>query len=216
MNRILQTVVFMSVLVLFSTIVLSQSLRMPKVTDDVGKIIKNTNFIEFKSDLNTPPSEIFSKHFKSFGLQNASSMILYKTDTYDLGLRHYRFKQTYKNIPVFGAEFIIHERRGLPPTGYGQILADFEGEISHSLSPERAVMVALNEVGAGEYMWQVPENEAMLKKILKDDFATFYPKPQLMFIGPNVFPDMNEYKLVYKVDVYASQPLSYYSIFVDA
>lgn len=190
--------------------------RSIEIQADVGHIIPNTGFVEFNQNIQSSPRTIFKQYYKSFGLNSSDAMQLVRTDRDDIGMRHYRFRQQYNNVPVFGAEFIIHERPGRPYKGNGFILPNFKILTSPAISSETALASALNEVNAEKYMWQEPKNEALLKKVLKDDFATFYPKPQLMIIGPNVFPFMKEYRLAYKIDVYAEKPLSYYSIFVDA
>ncbi len=216
MKKALSTILYLSIITLLSISLQSQTILKQNISPDVGHILSNTGFVEFNSNLNTQAADIFKTYYKSFGLSGPREMKLYRTDTDEFGMKHYRFKQEYRNIPVFGAEYIIHERQGNSPLGYGFFLPYFKSSTIASLSHEAAVAVALNEVNAQFYMWQDRENETMLRTILKDEFATFYPKPKLMFIGPNVFPNMNEYKLAYKIDVYAAEPLSYYSIFIDA
>jgi Zn-dependent metalloprotease len=216
MKRIIRTILNVSFILLITTGLHSQTIQNRIISSGIGHILPNTSFVEFNANMNSVPADIFKNHYKAFGLSDPSEMRLYRTDIDEFGLKHYRFRQEYKNVPIFGAEYIIHERRNASPTGYGFISPDFKIPTHPSISPQTALASALNEVNAQVYMWQNRENEAMLKKILKDDFATFYPEPQLMLIGPNVFPFMTGYKLAYKIDVYAEQPLGYYSVFVDA
>jgi Zn-dependent metalloprotease len=67
-----------------------------------------------------------------------------------------------------------------------------------------------------QYMWEVEGEQALLKKIKKDQNASYYPTAHQVLYNPYFSKSGNAYKLAYKVEVYAKSPLSKQDVFVDA
>ncbi len=65
-------------------------------------------------------------------------------------------------------------------------------------------------------MWEDKGAEQMLRKIHKDSSATFFPSPLLVILPLNLSLNNTEYRLAWKVDVYAEEPLVGKSVYIDA
>src|SRR5690349_17964914 len=61
-----------------------------------------------------------------FGLNPGSDLVLVKTESDKLGFTHYRFYQSYKNIPVDKTLFIAHTRNGVLQSLSGTIVTEFD------------------------------------------------------------------------------------------
>ena len=94
----------------------------------------------------------------TFGLNANSDLVLLRTETDKLGLTHYRYYQTYHNIPVENSMYIAHTKSGKLTSMSGTIVTQFDSKmdqkIGASLSSAQAINAALNYVHAEKYAWQ--------------------------------------------------------------
>ncbi|MCH7515502.1 MAG: peptidase M4, partial [Bacteroidetes bacterium] len=81
-------------------------------------------------------------------------------------------------------------------------------------SEKNALGLALDHVSAKTYMWTLPAEENLLKYETGNPFASYYPKGSLVIINPE-FSDA-VFKLAYKFDIYAADPLYRAYVYVDA
>jgi len=65
-------------------------------------------------------------------------------------------------------------------------------------------------------MWESPGADRLIQEIKRDPEATYFPSGQLCIVGPNMSPELNRFFLAYKFDIYSVEPVSYYSVYVDA
>ena len=154
-----------------------------------------------------------------FGLNSGSDLVLVKTESDKLGFTHYRFYQSYKNIPVDKTLFIAHTRNGVLQSLSGTIVTEFDPNLDKqraSLSAEKAISVAIANVGAKVYAWQDAGMQQRIKDQTNNAKASYYPKAQLVYYNPQELVMAREMRLCYKVDVYAVQPLSRADYFIDA
>jgi Zn-dependent metalloprotease len=131
-----------------------------------------------------------------------------------LGYTHIRFRQTVNNIPVFDGVFIVHIRNNKVVSINGDIYSGAVKNYQKNLSEAQALQFALNKVGAQTYKWQVPSEERWIKEYSGAQDATFYPKGELQIIRKRTAD--KTFRLAYKFDVYAHQPMSRADIYVDA
>ena len=154
----------------------------------------------------------------SLGLETNSGMLLLNTETDRLGQVHYRYVQTYKNIPVENSMMIAHVSGGKLSAISGAVITKFNPALAQrsaaSLSAPGAVRSAVNYVNANKYAWQDAGMEQRIK-MRKGANASFYPVPaQVWYGGDNTDPAA--LRLAYKVDIYSLQPLGRKFIYVDA
>jgi len=126
---------------------------------------------------------------------------------------HVRYVQTYQNMPIRDAVFIVHIKNNKITSINGTLLKKFNALNSSILSEEQALQSALTYVNAQRYKWQMKEEEALLKKETNNSEASYYPKGKLEYLRK---PQSDNYVLAYKFDIYADKPLKRADIYVDA
>ncbi|MCK9612929.1 MAG: M4 family metallopeptidase [Bacteroidales bacterium] len=206
---------FAFIISLFLAIV-TASAQISKNITKIATITAPSGWIQFHEDKNINPSNVFNVYKGEFGLTNNEQMIAVRTESDKLGFTHQRYQQYCQNIPIEGAEFIIHSKNGKAVSGNGNIIYGINTVSTPSLSPQDAINKAISFTNAETYMWESQENEALIKRAKKDPQATYYPKAQLVYIDKNFSKDASKYILAYKVNIYASQPLSHKYVYVDA
>jgi bacillolysin len=155
-----------------------------------------------------------------FGLDAKSNLVLMSTVHDEIGQTHYRFYQTYQNIPVENTMYIVHTANGKLLGMSGAIVTEFNANMSQSttakINLKNAVDAAINYVGATKYMWQDAAMEQRIKDQSADKKATYAPVPKLVWYNAGDELSSPELHLAFKVDIYAKQPLSRADYFVDA
>jgi Zn-dependent metalloprotease len=182
----------------------------------IANIKNSSGWITFKDQVSIDPSTVFDQYKINFGLSANDKMEITRTETDKIGFTHFRYQQTYNGIPVLGGDFIIHAQNGLTKTGNGKIVSGLSLSPNPSVNSDQAVQKAIGFIGAQSYMWENPANEEMLRHITGKTDATYYPSAELVIIDKNFSGIATNYRLAYKVNVYAEQPLSYQDVFVDA
>ncbi|MBS1731423.1 MAG: M4 family metallopeptidase [Bacteroidetes bacterium] len=170
------------------------------------------------------PAQQISFNAKSaasfFRLDQNSDLVLERTETDRLGYTHYRYSQTYMNIPIENSMYITHIKAGKIISAGGSIVTDFDPLMQQrsfsKLSAKQAVDAAVNYVHAAKYMWQDPQMEQRIKDETGNSNASYQPKASLVWYNPGDILSPREMRLAYKVDVYAMQPLSRAYYFIDA
>jgi Zn-dependent metalloprotease len=142
--------------------------------------------------------------------------VLQNMQTDQLGEVHYRYNQTYNGATILGKNIIVHTRNNKVFSFNGKLISAVNTAPTATLSEDAALKYALGYVNASIYKWQVPGEEAMLKKISGNQEASYYPKGELYIV-----PDKGNYRsqnhhLTYRFDIYADTPMSRQYIFVDA
>ena len=133
-----------------------------------------------------------------------------------LGMIHYRYQQTINSIPVEGTMYIVHTMNGAIQSVNGDLLDHLSAPNAATVPTTEAINTALNFINASSYKWQSNEAEKALKENTGNIQATYYPQPELVYVAENNRLATNKFYLAYKMDVYASQPLSRNYVFVDA
>ncbi len=137
---------------------------------------------------------------------------LINSDRDAIGFTHYRYIQTYKGIPVNRTMILVHVQNNAVASFNGEMISKISGGTIPTVTPEVALSNAKKFTGAKSYKWEIPGEEAFIKKEQGDVNATFYPKAELLFAKSS----NGEYRLAYRFDIYAQQPVSRNYVFVDA
>ncbi len=164
--------------------------------------------------------ETFLANKTTLGLSSDDGFVLLKTQTGANGMIHYRYQQTFKDIPVAKSQLLVHvSKEGFVKTANGGLVRQLNRTLSSSptLSEPAALQYALNYMNAEEYAWNNEAHERLLKEIKKDPNATFFPKGILQWAS-NDFSDRDakNYRLVYQFDVYATRPSQHLALYIDA
>lgn len=182
----------------------------------IASSVSGTEWVKFKEDKSLNPLNIFQYYGSAFGLTSKDEMKLSKQETDKLGFTHYRFQQYYQDIPVRAGEYVIHAKDVKAVSGNGKIVKGINIPVIPLITSGDAINSAKEYISAESYMWESPAEEALLKQIKNDPAATYYPSPELMIASKKCDGIAANYKLVYRVDVYASKPLSRNYIYIDA
>lgn len=157
----------------------------------------------------------------ALGLPNKASLVLYSTETDNLGFTHYRFEQTYAGIPIENSMFIAHVKNGKVVSVSGTIVTDFNAAIDQRLAAKSildkdAIKKAIQFVNAKAYAWEDPAMEALIKEQSKNTKASYFPTISKVWYNDGAGINPSALRLVYKVDVYATDPDSRAYYYIDA
>ncbi len=133
-----------------------------------------------------------------------------------LGHVHYRYQQTYDGKLIEDAIWIVHTNNDKIYALNGLIYKEIIGPSSPSLSALDALEKAKSFVGATSYKWELPGEEEHLKFETDNPAATYFPTGELVYVSQNYSFDARAYRLAYKFNIYAHEPLSRAEIYVDA
>lgn len=119
-----------------------------------------------------------------------------------IGFTHYRYQQTISGIPVEDAVYIVHVKGGKVLSENGAWMKDIPASLTSapSLKESSALQAALKQVNAKEYRWQAEGVSA--------------PKATLVYYSDDM--SVENLRLAYKFDIYATEPLTRQFVFVDA
>lgn len=144
------------------------------------------------------------------------SFRLVKTEKDNLGYVHYRYVQEYQEKEIEFAEVFLHTKNGFIHSLNGKLIHSSPKGTEKKLSEKEALQSALDYIGAESYKWEIESEEKILQRELNKPDATNYPKGQLVFINPNLDYNAENFKLAYKFNIYAHEPLSRAEYYVDA
>jgi Zn-dependent metalloprotease len=171
------------------------------------------DYIEFKQGYELNVNQVNAWLKKIYQLPENCGFVEINRLTDVIGFTHIRYRQTVNSIPVHDAMFVIHIKNNKVYSINGIINPAAATATNKSLSEKQALNFALNKVGANVYKWQVASEERWIKEYEDNQDASFYPKATLEIIRNK---QSNSYRLAYKFDIYAHEPMSRADIFVDA
>ncbi|MBL4592557.1 MAG: M4 family metallopeptidase [Flavobacteriales bacterium] len=177
---------------------------------------KDKNFITYKSNNTITVEDLVSLYKVDLGLSPMDKLKVLRKENDNLGVTHYRYQQYHKGVEVYGAQYMVHEKNQQLISSNGKLVKGISKANSTSIKPNKAILNAISFVGAEKYMWESAGAEQLLKQIKNNAFASYYPQAELVFFDKYFTQVGSNYKLAYKVEVYAEKPLSKQDVFVDA
>ena len=173
---------------------------------------------------------------RTFKIEDGSRLKFLKYEKDNLGFTHYKYQQTLNDIPIEGAIYMVHVKNRKVKSMNGILFNALNLNSIPKLSENQALNKALQYInaaigGKGDgkvppsggfrgaatvYKWEIPGEEEHLKLVTNDPNATYYPDGKLVFVPKNGNNKSTDYRLAYKFDIYASEPLYRAYIFVDA
>lgn len=103
----------------------------------------------------------------TFGLNPSSDLKFQKAEPDNLGYTHYRYYQTYKEIPVENAMYIVHVKADKLSGMNGEIVTEFDADMEArsiaTINAKHAISTVINYLKATKYAWQDEEMENALK-----------------------------------------------------
>lgn len=174
------------------------------------------NYIEFSNQA-SPQWSNFSQALNPY-LKSKPELgfRLIRSERDQLGYVHFRYIQTYKGVDIELAEWLVHSKDGFVKSMNGKIIDDYPAEQSAQINESQALDYAMADIGAKSYKWQIAEEENGLKRELKDANASYFPQAKLVYINPELNYEASLFRLAYRFNIYAHEPLSRTEIYVDA
>lgn len=176
----------------------------------------NSIRIKFSPKSSTSASNFFQEFASIFNLTANDKFELFNTEKDNIGFTHYSFQQYYKGVMVEGGQYLLHEKDGKLVSANGNFYSDLNLLSSATISSDAAIDFAKKYMGAKKYMWEIPEEEAFLKKEKNDSKATFYPKPTLVIAPKNGQYIQEKFRLCFKLTMSASDPYQIDDYYIDA
>jgi len=153
---------------------------------------------------------------KTYKLEAENDLKISKVFTDKLGLTHHRLIQYYKNIILSGIQYLLHQKNNTIFYAHGHLIHGIDLDITPFISENQALEYALDHINANSYMWQDARNDKFLQNEQNNADATFYPSGELQLSAGNKKPLAENFKLVYRFDIYSKKPLARYYVDVDA
>jgi Zn-dependent metalloprotease len=153
---------------------------------------------------------------KNFKMAPTMDFVLISSESDQIGQKHYRYQQTFNGIAIEHAIWIVHTRQDKIFSMNGMLLPSLSNAGSSSLSEQAALEKAITHVGAEIYKWELPGEEAHLKRETNEANATYFPKADVVYVSQNGLYTYDSYRLTYKFNIYAHSPVSRAEIYVDA
>jgi len=147
----------------------------------------------------------------TYQVSNDVDFVELRRETDQIGMQHVKFQEYYKGIPVTFAHFYVHASGNQIKSLNGDFFQVEGINVTPQLSKQAAFNHALAAVDASHYMWENPQEAALMN----------YQKPEGELV---ILPDFQhknskrqaQAKLAYKFDIYATDPLSRAYIYIDA
>lgn len=172
--------------------------------------------IQFNNGKGVSVNAFFDEYRKAFNWSEDNEAKPFQVTRDETGLIHHRFKQYYKGIELGEVQFILHEKNGKIILANGRLIHGLNLNVEPALTESEALKFALLNINAESYMWESKKNESYFKKEQNDPAASMYPKGKLILSAKNFKLKKENFRLVYRFDIYSEKPLNRYSIDVDA
>jgi len=193
---------------------------------DADRKLGGTSLIRYK-DGNTAPAFIQLSQPKDADalngwLRKALSMtaqdqlLPVRTETDALGFTHAEYQQYHQGVPVEYAKYRFHSRNGMVESMNGEYYPDATVSVSPAITSQQAIQSAMDETGASVYKWELVQEEEELKYLTGSQGSTYYPQPRLVIVAENGDYSNRNFRLAWKMDIYAHAPMSRQWVYVDA
>lgn len=171
-------------------------------------------FIKFNDETNIRPDEFLNWMTSTFKLDFRYEFRLFRQTNDDLGYTHYKYVQYFAGYPLDRTTYIVHAKGGRIVSMNGCAYDKVETDLKIILKEAEALKKALNYIGAEQYEWEIPSEEAFIKDHDNNPNATYYPSGELVLVSADGKSPMQ--RMAYKFNIYAHQPLSRAWYYIDA
>ncbi|MCB0275863.1 MAG: M4 family metallopeptidase, partial [Calditrichaeota bacterium] len=171
--------------------------------------------LELSAGNGVEASRFFPAFKKTFSLaETADFRVIRESGDPDRG-KLTRYEQLYSGIPVEGAFYVLHQSGDQVFKANGFLVKNPGENPRPEIDSTTALQLAIAHIGARRYMWENPENEAMLRRE-SGSGASFYPAGHLIWSRIESTREGADYRLAYRFDIYAEEPLGRFYVDVDA
>lgn len=175
-----------------------------KTQDSVSTKVKS-----FAKSSNLTAKNIFEVKKEDFDLTGADKMQL-KSISDNHGRTLATYQQLHNSIPVEGAIYKVRENK-TKIEAFGSATKKLPVNSNYKISAATALQNALKTINATQYIWESTKLGSLLNKKISTK-----PKGELVYVGPEFSSQLTKYHLAWKFDIYATNPQSSQTIYVDA
>lgn len=153
------------------------------------------------------PMKVLREQLK---LSSDDSYTRLRSEVDKVGFTHEKYQQFYKGLKVEFGTYTLHAKSGKVSSISGEYYEIEDILTTPTLSNQEAFTRAINHIGAKNYLWEYPGAAKEMDNYKK-------PKGELVILP--VFDEQsrdNNYKLAYKFDIYATNPVSRGDLYIDA
>ena len=172
-------------------------------------------FMRFYPDQAITAAEFFDFMKSSLQLRQGDSFEFEKMEEDQLGYKHLKFQLTHNGYPIEGGVFKAHTLNGKVESINGDLYRMTHNPTS-VMEENAALQNALSHIGADVYKWEIPQEEAWLQNYRNNPSATYYPHGHLVYMMNKLGTTSDDFRLTYRFNVYAENPMSRQDVYVDA
>lgn len=169
----------------------------------------STKVRSFAKAANLTAKNIFEVKKADFDLAKSDKMQL-KSISDNNGRTLATYQQLHNAIPVEGAIYKVRENK-TKIDAFGSTSKKLPENSNYKISAATALENALKTVNATQYIWQSKKLGAIVNKNISTK-----PLGELVYVGPEFSSELISYYLAWKFDIYATNPQSSQTIYVDA
>jgi len=187
----------------------------------LGNADHKPDFIRFAEGFEKTEREAIEIFREQLNFKQTDDFVLMNVEKDPIGQTHKRYQQTYNGLLVEGAMMIVHfNERGVYAIN-GDVYAGIEANMWPSITEPTALTIALEKVNAKVYMFdrEVEHRHSLghnHEHMLEDVYAKPKAKQVLVPLGGEFQQGGTPFRLAYKFDIYAAEPLSRTYTYVDA
>ncbi len=182
----------------------------------INKQSRVPSFMYFGKNSTVNTGNVFDVMRVALKMKQEDSWVEINKMTDKLDMLHTRYQQYYNGIKVKDGEYIVHARNGRVESANGMFIDGISLSTVPALSQNAALEKALAHIGAKTYKWDMDAEETHLQTISRNPSATYHPKGELLVAAANGDIFKKEMHLVWRFDIYASEPMSRNYVYVDA
>ncbi|MEP6804417.1 MAG: M4 family metallopeptidase [Flavobacterium sp.] len=182
---------------------LANSTEKTNVQDSVSTKVRS-----FAKSSNLTAKNIFEVKKADFDLGNSDKMQL-KSISDNHGRTLATYQQLYNNVPVEGGIYKVRENKN-KIDAFGSTAKKLPAS-NYKISAATGLEKALKTVNAKQYIWESKKLGSLVNKNISTR-----PLGELVYVGPDFSSELKEYYLAWKYDIYATNPQSSQTIYVDA
>ncbi len=152
----------------------------------------------------------------TLGIKGNNNLVLLAQEKDNLGMVHYRYQQYFNGKPIAYSMLLVHTLKGKIISINGEYYQGLTDVFQSNYTASEALQKALVSMEASKYAWQDIVMESIIKSIENRSSATYYPSAEIVYISKNNSLKNEDFRLAYKFNIYASEPLSRANVYVDA
>jgi Zn-dependent metalloprotease len=200
---------------------------------EASKFVEGANLVRFKESTKVPCYVRLNKDFNlSINDFDVFSRKLIKSNNSEFRLdkiqetkivnknkkakKIYRYSQLLNGYPIEFTTWIVHVEDDIITSMNGDIIESPEVDVAFELSEEQALENALKYINAEVYMWELENEEALLKRILKNDEVSYFPKATKVIVPDKMEFEGSTLRAAYKFDIFSNMPYDRKEVYVDA